>query len=95
MRFVSDDLKSRKFPKFNQDMATIDAHGMFIITPPTHLFICSPAMAGERYGICVRVGIILAHRRGFLRCSFYWTGQCESLKSWDGQQVRLLRFLII
>lgn len=24
------------------------------------------------------------HRRGFLRCSFYCIGQCESLKLWNG-----------
>lgn len=24
-----------------------------------------------------------------LRCSFYWTGQCESLGVWDGRQARI------
>ena len=28
------------------------------------------------------------YRRGLLRCSFNWIGQCEGLYAWDGQQVQ-------
>lgn len=37
--------------------------------------------------ICMLFGggeVIYNHRRGFLRCSFGWTGQCESLEVWNG-----------
>lgn len=39
MRFVLDTSKSRKFPKFSQDKATVDAHGMFIMNIPCLPFV--------------------------------------------------------
>jgi hypothetical protein len=64
-----DVLKLRNFQIVVRDVATVDAHGYVI-----------SLYAGYAIGV-VRIG--LSYRRGLLRCSFNYDGQCEGLRTWD------------
>lgn len=78
-----DNLKSRKFPRYSQDKATVDAHGMFFMnTPCLSAIYVHTTLVGAYVWEWQGVSYI-NHRRGFLRCSFNCIGQCESLKLWN------------
>jgi hypothetical protein len=56
-----------------KDAATVDAHGYVYI----HIGINA---VFEKMALMPGVS---SYRRGLLRCSFYYIGQCEGLRVWD------------
>lgn len=80
MTLFLDDLELRNFQIGVRNETTVDAY--------VNMYI--PPMAGVRTQAIGDFTHIL--REASTCCPFYSNGQCEGLKSWDGQQVRLSRF---
>lgn len=78
-----DDLELRKFQIGVRNEAAVDAY--------VDMYIPPIAGVGARViGDCTHI-----LREASTRCPSYSNGQCEGLKSWDGQQVLLSRFFYI
>lgn len=87
-RLVFDTLKSRKFHQLVKKQSNRNAPWVDYIQPWQTL---SPVCYGDR-----SVGsLYIPDTWGFRCCSFWLTGQCESLKVSDGQQEVAPRFFRI
>ena len=74
-RIVFDTSELRKLLSHSQSKAAVDVRGICPSSQCTFINLSVPLLKGM-------LGWH-TYRRGLLRCSFYYDGQCEGLEVWD------------